>query len=258
MDLIRKPFQMADELIQSLVDALFQDPGIKAFCERKQLTKKQLIAELLEYQCNASVGTKKAPPKERFEITLEYAKSMYSSTSDTGFIGDGLHCVHCYGNCTTVNHPPHTYCSVECGTIYCKDHLKKDRETEIKAYNSGKFDLNTHKEKRDVTRVNAAKSYLKEHGYNTKELKTMATKSPLEVVVYKHNKDYLYDKKSGVVLMKIEDDCKREFRTVGVDRQCNQNIRKLGPSSIMELKDTRVTFRYESLNSDAKKMLDLD
>ena len=240
-------------MIQNIVDLVFQDPTIKAFCDSQKLTQQQLITELLEFSSVAS-----NPPINRFDMTLDYAKSMMNINFDTKFVDDGLHCIHCYGKCTTLNYPPHTYCGAVSKTIYCNNHRKKDRELEIKAYAVGKFDIKSYKDKRDVIRNNAARCYLKASGYNTKDLKSMATKRPLEVIIYKYNKDYFYDKTSGVILLKINNDLKREFRTVGIDRQYNQNIRKLGPSSIMELRDTRVIFDYDSLNADARNVLELD
>lgn len=247
-----------DSVVERTVDSLFEDEVLKSFCKNQGLSKKQLIAEVSAFQIALKAGTKKAPPKERFVITLDYAKSMFSHDFDTGFIDDGMHCTHCFGNCTTIDHPPHTYCAVKADTIYCTAHLTKDREAEIKAYNAGKLDLHARKEKRDAIRFNSSRTYLKARGYNAKELKSMATKRQLAVVKYKHNKDYFYDPISGVVLQRIGDDLKREFKTIGIDRRCDQNIRKLKPSNVVELKDTRITFAYESLNNDAKKILDLE
>jgi hypothetical protein len=245
--------KLADDLLRNVITILLEDPGIRDFLQQEGLTGKQLRRLMIQQ-------TTQPLKPVKYEMTVEYAKQMLSPNFDSGFVGDGLHCTHCYGNRTTADHPPHTYCAVQGDSIFCAEHLTDDRMKLIRKYEEGTYDLETQKEARDITRRGDAASYLKKQGYKGKDLKSMGTKKSLRIEPYKHNSTHWYSAETGVVVRVCirEDTTDTIYETVGIDRHNNGKIRLLRPSDVIVLGNTRVSIDRKSLNEQALEYLELN
>jgi len=250
--------ELVNSLVEGFVDAFLQDPIVKAFIESKQLSRNELIEAILSSPYVDNTITTQVVAKESFVMSTNYAKSMLSAEFDSGFIGDGSHCIHCYGNRTITEHPPHTYCAKECGSLYCKEHYKPELNKITKAYNEKKYNLEAHKEKRDALRKTNARNYLKQEGYNSKDLKIMNSKRRIQYREYPHDKKCFYNSETGVVVKQIIGDFLREYRTVGVDKRCNGKMRKLEIDDVSALSGTTVVFGHDSLSKEALEFLEVE
>jgi len=252
---------LTGELLEIFVEKLLEEEEFALFAAEKNLTSEDIAKILLKVH-RTPIGKPGAKTKEKLakvEVSKEDLVKMVNVKYKTNWQSDEKHCIFCYGANVFEGAKPFSYCSAELKqgeVLFCDEHRSSKKSIKIvESYNYGQFDLETYHAKNDALRKTSCENKLKKIGFDRESLKDMSTRELVAFREYSHNNDYLYDKKNGLIVKRIDGDIKRNYKTIGIDRRNTGKIKKLTADDIRIYKNVAVSFDKNSLSEEAMEFL---
>lgn len=210
---------------EEIIKSLLNDPDIKRLLESCGLSEE--IFDKMKFRGIDLPKTKLELGDYRDMVSSEYNDGLTDDSGDYCIVYDGKTHKH-HG----VKVKKQKYVCTKCSQ-------KTEGKKILSAIDEGSFNAQAYRIKKTKTRVATARGFLIKSGIDILDVRVAKMRKRKPFVQYHHKSEwgYRYNKELGLVI-KIQPAKgfdKEKYMTVGIDKKCNGEIRKLNKSDILKL-----------------------